>query len=122
MTRALWTFLGRGFLVLALTGFAVGCGDDDDPGPADAGTAGKGGTGGGGGGKGGTGGTPSKQECITATAKNTKLLAPTCVDCACGSMPATIAKCDAGCWNLFFCVVTKCADKLGTPAMTAECA
>src|SRR5688572_14839946 len=104
MTRALWTFLGRGFLVLALTGFAVGCGDDDDDPPApDAGTAGKGGTGGkgGSGGKGGTGGTVSKQECVTATTAATKLLAPACVDCACGSMPATIAKCDKGCWNLF---------------------
>lgn len=123
-------YLGRGLLVLALCGWAVGCGDDDDSGNTDAGTdggtSGSGGTtggsggstekdGGGGGTTGGSGGSTSvtKAECIDMT--NTAMGSTgssACSECVCGKdIDLTIA-CDEEpmCWPFLACYGANCLD------------
>lgn len=123
--------MGRGFLVLALCGTAVGCGDDDDDAPPpDAGARGgaggsRGGSGGSGGRAGaGSGGTVSAAQCettATAAAKNTGVSAG-CIDCACKASPTVVAGCNAACWSLINCSATLCASELADPARAQACA
>lgn len=133
MTRALWTYLGRGFLVLVLCGAAAGCGDDDDDAKPDSGVvAGKGGSGGKGGGGGsagkagggGTGGSLSKKQCVdntTANSTSLHLTAP-CIDCACTKSVNVTGTCTAGCWATIACVTTKCAAVLADTTELNKCA
>lgn len=128
MTRALWTFLGRGFVVLALCGSVAACGDDDDDSPTDAGTpkagtGGKGGAGGAKGGSGGAGGSVSPAQCVTSTTTASKVigLSAGCIDCACKAASTAIAGCNENCWKVIGCAVTKCAAKLADKAMADAC-
>jgi hypothetical protein len=130
-------YLGRGLLVLALCGWAVGCGDDDDSGGSDSGVDGGGGgsggnggggTGGkgekdagggtGGGGTGGSGGTVTMAQCVSMTNTNTGgMAADACVTCVCDKdIEATVA-CNSNCWSLISCVGAKC----GGSATSAGC-
>jgi hypothetical protein len=128
MSRTL-ELLGRGLLMLALSSYAMGCGDDDDDddGGADSGVSGTGGTGSGGtsggtGGKGsggatGTGGatadggTPTMSACLAAVDKATAgMVAMPCAACVCEHGPVEATACTAGCWSLVQCYGANCAD------------
>jgi hypothetical protein len=114
-------FLGRGLLVLALGGYAIGCGDDSGgskpvkDGGADSGPSG--GTGGVAdkdGGSGGTGGGTSST-CLATAKKNSSggaSAAPSdaCLTCACGKDDKAITACTPDCWALIDCAVKMCPD------------
>jgi hypothetical protein len=118
------SLLGRGLLVLALSGFAVACGDDDGPSPSDdsgvAGSGGRGGSGGAGSGGAGSGGSPADtgtgltpQEC-----EEMSVQAPgaECLACVCDVDPDITAACGEGCWGLVSCVGSRCGGDGGNTA------
>ena len=129
--NGLGSILGRGLLVLALSGFAVACGDDDGGGDNDhdagndggptAGHAG-GGAGHAGGGAGheadtGTGVTPEQCEEMAVQAAG-----PDCLACVCAEGPEETVACDEMCWGLVQCVGSECdGDGSDTACIVAAC-
>ncbi len=100
--------IGRGLLVLALTGYAVGCGDDTS-GEKDAGSDASAGTGGTGA-NGGTGAAGSAgdggQECGAP-----QDIPEQCVACSAERDAAATAMCDATCISLLECAAgAMCSD------------
>jgi hypothetical protein len=128
------SYLGRGVLVLALSGTVFACGDDDDsPGDNDAGEAGTGGsragtggsragTGGGGAGTGGssvTDGGVSVDECIDDSVQTA---GPECLACVCAAGAEETIDCSAACWALVECVARDCAgDGRDAACIIANC-
>ena len=119
------SLFGRGLLVLALSGFAIACGDDDgdehghDGGEADGG----GGTGGGGaedaGGEDAGGGLTAAQ-CETMAFQQP---GPDCLSCVCEENPDVTVACTGGCWGLVQCVATECGgDPDATSCIVSACA
>jgi hypothetical protein len=125
MIRALRTSLGWSCVALALCVTGVGCGDDDDDSPTDAGMAGRGGSGGSGGrgGSGGAGGSVSAAQCRTTATMNAAgtTFTSQCLECACGVNPTVVAGCTNGCWKVLQCAGEKCADKLNDAAAAGTC-
>ena len=111
------TLFGRGLLVLALSGFAVACGDDDggddhdhDAGP-DGGEAGSSGGGGGDDGGAGMGSDVTVSECVAMTDTNTMGgVTQECAMCACEEGLEETVACNATCWGLISCFGANCGD------------
>ena len=134
--------LGRGLLVLALSGFAVACGDDDDGRDHDAGedagpTAGRAGGGagrdGGSGRDGGAAGRdagppPTMAECLDAVDTATMGgVSDSCANCVCEAGPREAAACTGACWGLIQCYGAMCAEftpgtNEGSTCATSKCA
>ena len=125
-------YLGRGLLVLALSGAVFACGDDDDngdesPDGGEAGTGGdEGGTGGdeGGTGGGGTGGTDAGPSVTPEECEEDAVQAsgPECLECVCEAGPEETVACSADCWSLVSCVGSRCGgDGSDIPCITSMC-
>jgi hypothetical protein len=118
-----------GLLVLALSSFALACGDDDgarDENTAphdgrrdaglDGGVSGDAGDAGAaeGGDGGGTDGSAAAAECVdgeqvAAILERFRLTdTPDCLACLCGNDPEATIACDDGCWDLVACVCERC--------------
>jgi hypothetical protein len=117
--------LGRGLLVLALSGYVIGCGDDGggggggEGGTTGGGGSGGGGTGGGGTGGGGTGGGEADTgmpdvtvaQCVDMTETATGgMIMPDCPMCICeaGLDQAVACAGDAMCWPFISCFSMNC--------------
>jgi hypothetical protein len=131
--NGLGSILGRGLLVLALSGFAlVGCGDDDgggggetdageDAGPrAGHGGGGAGHAGGGAGGGAGDGGsTITPEECEEMAVQ---AAGPECLACVCAEGAEETVACEADCWALVECVGSMCdGDGTDIACITSSC-
>ena len=127
--NGLGSILGRGLLVLALSGFAVACGDDDggdDNTGTDAGedAGGRAGTSGGGagtsGGGAGTDGGITAAECEEMAVQ---AAGPDCLACVCAEDPDVTVACDETCWSLVQCVGSECdGDGTNTACIVSACA
>ena len=122
--KASMELLVRGLLVLALGGYAIGCGDDSSSDSKGDSGVDSGAPAGGTGGKtmDKDSGTPvGKPDVAMCSAAATKLADPrtpaACVTCACTKDAKATTACDAMCWGLIGCVVEKCAGK--DPAVCA---
>ncbi len=127
-------YLGRGLLVLALSGSVFACGDDDD-GPNDndagpeAGSSGsRAGTGGrAGSGSGGRSGSdadagPDPEECIEATEDVDAPVSAACAECLCDEDAEATIECNVDCWALIECVLVACdGDADDVLCIAAEC-
>lgn len=118
-------YVGRGLLLVALSGVVGGCGDDDDDasGGNDGGEAGRGGSGGrgssGSGGRdaGGSGITP--EQCADDAVQS---VGAACLACVCEIDPEETVACRATCWDLVTCVATRCdGDGSDVDCVNGEC-
>jgi len=122
--KASMELLVRGLLVLALGGYAIGCGDDSSSGSkGDAGPDSSvpvGGTGGKTMVDSGVDGGASAGMCVAATTTIVGDMLPAdCVSCACTMAEKATIACDAMCWGLLGCIVDMCPDATTQAEITA---